>query len=494
MNFANTGPSPPQTNKLCRNMSTFEIYLPESRVDETVGIEELASTLSNGELRPFAYFDELLTGYILLNKEENQQPINTTLDLYIQGLNGQLVNLKSISLNSPIKSKPTKVIYKFILFLSYPKIKLGDSQLHLKVQTTLNNKRISVESQQSNHTLANYYPADHRNILDGIKPTITTRQNRFLMSDAVLSDSLIKHNKLDNNNINTIDQSQFPAESPDLQISKELAIPTVRILNLRVRNIRIKKNSILSTIDVELSSKFKPLNTAITLNNINYRFQNTSQPKFKHAFPITISEDDSFSFTFQLDSNDILNFKTLIEIDYSFNNHNIKTKWITNIEFNAPQQALKRSSTASLPQSNPSSSLSSGLTIKFLGNKKVKIGEVFKLRAHIINNSKRNRNLVMVFNSGPEAFLPNIPKAKSLIQTNVNLLKFYSTSRIKTTGVLSLVNEVHFKVCSDQVSESEIYLVGLEVGVFNLSGVQLVDLTTGETMSCDKLLEVVVVE
>lgn len=479
-------------------MSSFEILLPEHLLDENLELEEFVKVLGAGDSRKLAFFDELLTGYIILNKEENQHPINTTLDLYIQGSDDQSVNLKTIELVNPIKKGSKQFIYKFVLFLSYPKIKLDDPILNLKVQTTLNNRLESIEVQE-NRILPDYYPAEHRNILDGIQPTVTTRKNKFLMTDAVLSDSLIKHNKLDKINSEVTNTNNV---SKDVQITKEIAIPTIRILNLRVRNIRIKKNSILSTIDVELSSKFKPLDQSISLKSINYRFQNTVKPKFDNQFPIQINDDDRFSFTFQLNSNDTLSYKTLIEIDYSLQNHNIKTKWITNIEFGSSLQSLKRSSTASLPQTRstaslpqtPAASLSAGLNIKFLGNKIVKIGEVFKLRAHIINNFKRNRNLVMVFNPSPEAFLPNIPNVKSLIQTNVNILKYYSTQRIRTTGVLSLVNEVHFKVNSDQVFESEIYLVGLEIGVFNLSGVKLVDLATGETMSCDKLLEIVVVE
>lgn len=469
-------------------MSSFEVFLPETSVEESIELQAFISELRTKSPREIAFFDELLTGYVLLNKEKNQQPINTSFDVYIQGRNDQSVNLKSITLDNPIKSNETQIVYRFTLFLSYPKMKLDDPMLNLKVQTTLNHLSKSAEA-QADLFLPNFYPAEHRNILDGIQPTITTRQNRFLMSDAVLSDSLIKHNKLDNVNGRGPRTSD---ESEALQISKELVIPAIRILSLRVRNIRIRKNSILSTIDVELSTKFKSLNTPLVLKKINYRFQNNAKPKFNTEFPLTIEGDDSFSFTFQLDSNDILNYKTLIEIEYSLENHNIKTKWITNIEFAGPQ-ALKRSSTSSLPQT-PGASLASGLTIKFIGNKKVKIGDIFKLRAHIINNSKKSRNLVMVFNSSPESFLPNVPKIKSLIQTNVNILKYYSISRIRTTGVLSLVNEVHFKVSSDQVCESEIFLVGLEVGVFNLTGVKLVDLITGESMNCDKLLEVVVSE
>ncbi len=471
-------------------MSSFDIYLPDNSVNESIELENFISELRDTKLRRFAVFDELLTGYIVLKKQENEHPIDASLDLYIQGNNDQSVNLKSIQLNNPIKSDSTQVVYKFILFLSYPKIKLEDPILKLKVQTTLN-QQFKTEESQSDQALISFYPAEHRNILDGIQPTITSRQNKFLMSDAVLSDSLIKHNKLDN--VNGA-ETKTKDEIENVQINKELEIPTIRILNLRVRNIRIKKTSILSTIDVELSTKFKSLGLPISLNNINYRFQNTVKPKFNSEFPIKIEGDDSFSFTFQLDSNEILNYKTLIEIDYSLDNHNVKTKWITNIEFGAPQ-SIKRASTASLSsQHTLNTSLSSGLTIKFLGNKEVKIGQVFKLRVHIVNNSKRNRNLVMVFNSSSESFLPNIPKVKSLIQTNINVLKYYSTSRIRTTGVLSLVNEVHFKVNSDQVSEGEIFLVGLELGVFNLTGVKLVDLITGESMSCDKLLEVVVSE
>ncbi|CCH42317.1 hypothetical protein BN7_1861 [Wickerhamomyces ciferrii] len=478
-------------------MSSFEIFLPDTVLNEGQEFTTFITRLREAGSREIAFFDEVLTGYILLNKESNQQPINTTLDLNIRGENEQSVNLKSLELVSPIKSEPTRILYKFMLFLSYPKIKLDHPKLNLKVQTNLNNRRKSIEL-QSNQTLVDFQPAEHRNILAGIQPTIPNGQNKFLMNDAILSDSLIKHNKLEESNENHSPQNNNSIdESDNIQISKEFDIPTIRILNLRVRNIRIKKNSILSTIDVELSSKFKDLSSSISLNNINYRFQNTVKPKFNHQFPIEITKFDNFSFTFQLDSNDYLSYKTLIEINYSLDNHQIKTKWITNIDFgNTPHipSVIKRSSTSSLPNTPSMTSLSSGLNIKFIGNKQVKIGQVFKLRAHIINNSKRNRNLVMVFNSQPEAFLPNLPKIKSLIQTNLNILKFYSQSKIKTTGILSLVNEVHFKVNSDQVFESEILLVGLEFGVFNLNGVKLIDLATGESMSCDKLLEVVVIE
>lgn len=476
--------------KICLLDADGELDDVKNGIDDSGKLQKI---LEADHHREMVYFDETLVGYLVVQKQPEHLVSQLSVDLLVQGGEGNATGLSGVVLGKPLLEKEDLEVYKFSSYLTYPKIKLNDNpQLLIRCRGTLRLKH--QDSSESSDILQDFVPAQRRNILSEIKPTVVAGKNKFLMEDSVLPDLYIKDNKVELE----IENNVLRPTSPEIfQLSQNISLPIIKTLSIRVRNIKIKETSILSTIDVELSSKIKNLGLPIELKSITYKkYTGSCIPKFTTKLPLLISQNDSFSFVHQLDSHEPVNYKVLIDIDSAVTGHEIKTKFISNIEFISPS-SVKRRSASSLNLSSgppPAQTLSQGLSITFIGNKKVKLGEVFKLKAHILNNSKKNRNLVMVFNYTSESYQPSLPKIKSHIQTNLTLLKHYTSSKIRTVGILSLINEVHFKVNVDQVFETDVVFMGLEAGIFNLSGVKLVDLTSGENMSCDKLLQIVVTE
>ncbi|KAH3676065.1 hypothetical protein WICMUC_002362 [Wickerhamomyces mucosus] len=456
------------------------IYLPEnqSQINEALEPEDLLDQLQSCEQRELSYFDEALIGYIGIHIEKDENIISNTLDIHIQGTlsgNHQIVTLQKLELN-PLKQSSKLNIYKFNVFINYPRLKLDDPILKFKFQTSVKNKTIVGEEPKSDF-IASYQPLERRNLLNGYRSITASNDD----SDPVILDSYIKFNEI---------ETPLTRKDEIRNIKYHLDLPIIRVLNIRIKNFKISKTSIISTIELEISSNFaSKLQTPVSLYKFNYKSQNNIVSKFNPKFPIELKTKDSYRLSYQLN---LINntpqseIRSLIELQYSANNHHFKTSFITNVDFLSVNQ-LGSSSNSSLNISRISS-LAPSLSVKFIGSKVQSVGDIFKLKVIIQNNSKRERDLIMVFNSLNESFQPTLPRLNSIIQPTNSVVKNYLSMKTKSVGVISLVNEVKFSLNSnDEICENEIKLVGLESGVFKLSGIKLIDLLSGESMNCEKL-------
>lgn len=437
------------------------------------------------ESRELVYFDESLTGYVIFTKSSNEEINHSTLyTSLVDNSSAQEVPIKEMELNKVIAKSDTEVVYKFEMFTIFPKIKLKDPILKISLSSSLKSRDTRESSEIKEESLTSFQPATGANILEGFNFSVTSDFDKV-----ILYDSLINKTEL-----GKIEESSF------IEISEVLEIPIIRTLNIRIRNIKLKNNTLITTLDIEHSSKSKLNLLQIDLLKIDFKNSHLFKPLFHNELPIEI-KNGTYTFSYQLsqqDQNLIKKSQILIEITYKVNSTNtIITKLLTNIELIKTVSSSKQ-----LSLMNSNNNLFSSLTIKYIGNKIVRIGIPFKLKVSILNHSLKDRNLLMIFNSNAiqntVGYQPNLPKIKSLIQSSSSLLETYSNLRLKTLGVLSLVNEVQFKLKpsdtkdGQNVFQNEIELIALEIGVFNLQGVKLIDLTTGETLSCDRLLEIVV--
>lgn len=443
--------------------------------DDSTG-DATIETLNECKQRELAFFDEVVQGYVVVKRDGTEVVKNPTATVIVRGVNGQSSEVSSVQLE--LQSSTDCVdLYRISCFVSFPKIKLDEPSLQLTFDCQVEQKAVVVD--HSTHILPSGYPADRRNLLSSLK-SVTDQY------DNILLDSLVKDNKVDNNTLR--EQQDETVAGPQIsgprQVSLSLEIPIIRLLNLRVRNVRTCPNKVLSTIDIEPSSRAKGYKLCISIDSLKYHFQRAITEKFHVKFPLMLESNDSFSFTFQLDSYELIIYKTLIEVDYSCSQRKIKTKLVTSVDFlsqftDHSQQSLKQNS------------LAQAIQIKFIGSKHAKLGHPFYLKVRVVNTSSKTRNLVLVFNSTDQN-LPSIPKLPTPVYPSLSLLKNYTSSKVRTVGVISLCNEVHFKCDPGRVFDNEITLMGLQLGVYNMHGVKLVDVNTGETINCDKYLEIVV--
>ncbi|CDR36580.1 CYFA0S01e02696g1_1 [Cyberlindnera fabianii] len=477
----------------------LEVFLTSTQLEKSASIEDVLSTLRSSQ-QQLAFFDSPLTGYVHIPRLENESINDLHATLTTRGKGEGSVNVARVPLESPEMESSKGALYRFHQLVQFPKIKLDDPVIEVTITGSMMSRSSPVIATQ---TLRSGYPADRRNLLSGLAPIGGT-------SKSVLLDSLIKDNKADI--IPDIPKEGSPESDRESSTMKSInvsvSIPIIRLLNIRIRNSRISKSSILSTIDLESSSKAKELGVITSLISVHHGFQRTTHPRFSHEFPIEISGEVSYSFTYLLESHDPINYKSLITMTYSCDDHIATTKLMTNVDFITPFAPLNRSLTSSNPnittttslqqlhqqqqQQQQQSSLASCLTVKFVGSKSVTLGSPFKLTLQVYNITRKPRNLVMTFTINPDTYTAQLPKIKSLVLPQQTVLKQYATSRLKPVGLLALDNEIHLKAEAGAVFETEIRFVGLEMGVTALSGASITDIATGETMSCDRLLEVIV--
>lgn len=166
-------------------------------------------------------------------------------------------------------------------------------------------------------------------------------------------------------------------------------------------------------------------------------------------------------------------------------------------------------------RSNTVTSQLSGFLISFSGPSTVKVGEVFKWKVFAINKSQQAKHLTLYiqppekgfranvpnqssFNSGVEKQLPLKPEISPILDST-QLLKLYedcqNTSASGGIGIVSLMNDVRIGPLNGQgCFETEISMLALVTGQYSLEGLCVIDLTTGDSYDCGKLLDVVITE
>lgn len=167
------------------------------------------------------------------------------------------------------------------------------------------------------------------------------------------------------------------------------------------------------------------------------------------------------------------------------------------------------SSSVTVNLGNSNSSLS-GLLLTFKGNLSVELGQVVTWSVQAINQSGRSMNLCLsvktvrkrnsMYLQGNSSSGFSAPSnvhvsddSESQVVPKLQLFGQYNLLKLDKKGVIILSNNVRLGVLEpNNVFETELQFIGISKGIFNLDGLRIIDLATGDGMDFGKLVEVFV--
>lgn len=81
-----------------------------------------------------------------------------------------------------------------------------------------------------------------------------------------------------------------------------------------------------------------------------------------------------------------------------------------------------------------------------------------------------------------------------VIYNKLQLYSSYNSLKLNTNGIIILNNDIRIgPLDSNTVFETEIKLIGLSKGIFNLDGIKIFDINSGDGLDFGKLVEVFVI-
>lgn len=182
---------------------------------------------------------------------------------------------------------------------------------------------------------------------------------------------------------------------------------------------------------------------------------------------------------------------------------------------------LSSASSVTVNLTTNNNSTLSGLKLTFKGNLNINLGEIVTWKLQAINNSHNKLDLSLIVQN-PINFNPiyststnsnnvnsNNFSSSNLLNTDYNeensnkdilvynklqLHTLYSSLKLDTNGVIILDNDIRIgPIEPNSVFETDIKLIGLSKGIFNLDGIKIFDINSGDGIDFGKLVEVFVV-
>ncbi|KGQ91792.1 hypothetical protein MEO_00517 [Candida albicans P94015] len=317
------------------------------------------------------------------------------------------------------------------------------------------------------------------------------------------------------------------------------SIIPIRIQHTDSVNLAYKFNNY--EMDFKETTSSRPININLTLRVqrvVNGEFRNVSSiiqtewspyldfgliaPPINNALKTTINAMQSQSQpTIPINN---IRHKALMSNLYklkgaSLSNTNNITSSTTNLRRNrvslANPSGCTSSVTVNLTMGNNSSL--TGLRLTFVGKLDIKLGEVVNWKIQAINNSMSRLNLSLLvqnpinFNpvySGTNITTNNFSSSNLLnnnggirnndviIYNRVQLYSLYNSLKVNGDGegILILNNDIRMgPLDPNAVFETEIQLIGVSKGIFNLDGVKVFDMNSGDGIDFGKLVEVFVI-
>lgn len=198
----------------------------------------------------------------------------------------------------------------------------------------------------------------------------------------------------------------------------------------------------------------------------------------------------------------------------SFNTSNT----MTNFNINSTKKlakSLRSSSSVTVNLTTNANSTLSGLKLTFKGKLNVNLGEVINWRLQAINES-HNRLLLSLVVQNPINFNPvysnlssstnsnnnnvsssnlvNDESQEVLVYNKLQLYNLYSSLKLDNRGIVILDNDIRLGPIEPfSVFETDLKLIGLSKGIFNLDGIKIFDTTSGDGIDFGKIVEVFVV-
>lgn len=518
----------------------FPLYDAVAQLQETVATCEDAvkfvAQLDSLKNRSILFFDEIVTGYVVLtngdqdvlNEKYMKQVQNLTRiavelsvqpSMYLKGAKERIL-LKLVGLtNSDLvyngfSSTVGVSIWRFEISISYPKRKIDQPKIIFNVRLQLPREVLTPK------VAAQVDLSKSRNLLQGV--VSKTFENTH---DPFLPESLL--------------EPAAPSDAPlaPVLMGAKYSLPVYPILTMRLKSAKLAglSNTVLLTLQLSPSRDvFKIEKLSVVVSKVELTLKDGDVvPLFDSDYFQTLKfndENDTVNLTFRLhlhSNSDIsrpLNIKifTIPQIDNVKLTDQIEMKWITNVNFEVTkkkllsQQQLRKSE---LKLSNQSyTTAMSGLKFTIFGTNKVQLGDVFQWHIQLINNTLKSTKLMILLNR--DSFLtdsvwekkmpplPVTPKTKSrstvslnsiprdqtsVIHPQLNLIRNYNLNKQRTSGIVVLDNEILIdNLESHGLTEFSFKIMAIQKGIFSLDGVKLIDLNSGDTYECRKLLQVIV--
>ena len=163
-------------------------------------------------------------------------------------------------------------------------------------------------------------------------------------------------------------------------------------------------------------------------------------------------------------------------------------------------------STVTINLATNSTSNLTGLKLTFIGKLCLHVGDVVSWTIQAINNSQRKLNLVLLVqnpasvNSTQKGNSTSAIKAslsennEATVYNRLQLYSLYNFFKPSTDGILALDNNVRIgPLDPNGVFETGFNILGLSKGIFNLNGIRIFDVNSGDGLDFGKLVEVFVV-
>lgn len=423
----------------------------------------------------------------------------------------------------------------------------GDSKVNLELTYT--------SSRQNHYSQDKALVSDeHRRIYQFDVPVIPGRCNNELKIRAYLEEKLSPHDtvlpdfkRFDPIRIANIEFVKAEKTNEEVNenvvengerklISSETSIRISPIFQMLFKNIRSER--MMTSLDLSSCQTVKDLGLDITVNEINVEIANCEVKEYsKIEYPLTLGPNNTLTLGYCLTSSDEKRIKPIVAVIHSTVDgyKKIVTKWTTNVDFQGPSPSslsrissspmlvtgpgFKTRSSALLPpkrgashryRSNSSINIQSttltpkrGLVLSVSGQTRVKLGEAFKWNLQLINNSSEKMDLILYVQSSItkqyEKSVPPIP-IQTQHETKQDTVPLFSNNQLvrsyygnfSKVGLISLSNNLRMNLEPGNMFESELKILAIEKGLFNLHDVKLLDASSGDTFECPRLLDVLV--
>lgn len=188
--------------------------------------------------------------------------------------------------------------------------------------------------------------------------------------------------------------------------------------------------------------------------------------------------------------------------------------FLTQKKFNRSLIAPLNSSPVTVNLSTNANSALSGLKLIFEGQFNLKLGEVTKWRVKAMNNSSTRMSLSLIMqnpiNFNPVYSNPGLQINNNFLSSNLlsntkttgdiliynklDLQSQYNSLKLQQNGVIVLNNDIRIgPLDPNSVFETELSLIGISKGVYNLTGLKIFEINSGDGLDFGKLVEVFII-
>ncbi|CAI5757902.1 unnamed protein product [Candida verbasci] len=521
----------------------LRIIVPTRKIinDDTI-IDQLNDVIPRGLL----FFDESIVGYVICTKKCQKISLDLTIDSNENPINENNINIL-LDKDAIVYENEGTTVWRFEISVNYPRKRLNNP--HLFLTATLIDEELKIEQQETEYVLPNFEPCMKKKLLSELGDFIEEPETESIIEEEVKESQKIQTTINIPVTVSLVIKlkSTKPAGRNNMllaTLNTECSDELLSMLN--------HQNYYFKILDINLnfrSGSVESLNDYIPAKvkysdsiNLTYKLinhDNENQTNLSKPIPIKLSlivqdeNENNISNIIQTEWTPYLDFSLIAPpinnalkttSNYSqLQSTNIRQKAMMNSLYKlksptASNQSIKKIIKPSMSSSvtvnlttNNNSSLS-GLKLTFIGKLDIKLGEVTSWKIQAINNSMNRLNLSLLVqnpinfnpvyssnynnnNGSSSNLLPN--QTNDLIIYNKNqLYSLYNTLKADNNdeGVLILNNDIRIgPLDPHMVFETEIQLIGVNKGIFNLDGIKIFDMHSRDGLDFGKLIEVFVV-